>query len=399
MDPDHTKQPSRYPSSNQRRHHRPVTTANNAEGFVTIVSKSPPSRRELSAKGSNVVINNLLESSKGSLDERKSDDLVTTSNFMNSSSGGSTSHSHIHTDGSNKGRLERPRQREVGKVKPIRIIPPQNLNEEEGKEKVLAILKSSSAWEGSVDNQRDGDHEDDGFEVQQEEFKESMETPEKMFISASEMGHKKYYLDRATAEEGKDQKPKVLLLQEGEISKEDELGSNKGESERGDESMKKGKGKQEEDLVGSQSTMSISSESLILKPSSMNLFSMSSSSSSERVKVIVRCRPMSKKELGQGHECVVTVNRESGEIEVKRPQSTTSTHSLYNNSGNIPDVKLFSFDSVYDQRIPQKQLYDDAFRPLVDSVLEGYNGTIFAYGKSIYSSNQLMTNTIIEFII
>lgn len=33
-------------------------------------------------------------------------------------------------------------------------------------------------------------------------------------------------------------------------------------------------------------------------------------------------------------------------------------------------------------RISQKKLYDDAFRPLVDSVLEGYNGTIFAYGKT-----------------
>jgi kinesin family protein 3/17 len=30
----------------------------------------------------------------------------------------------------------------------------------------------------------------------------------------------------------------------------------------------------------------------------------------------------------------------------------------------------------------QKDLYDETFRPLVDSVLQGYNGTIFAYGQT-----------------
>lgn len=30
----------------------------------------------------------------------------------------------------------------------------------------------------------------------------------------------------------------------------------------------------------------------------------------------------------------------------------------------------------------QKDLYDETFRPLVESVLQGYNGTIFAYGQT-----------------
>lgn len=30
----------------------------------------------------------------------------------------------------------------------------------------------------------------------------------------------------------------------------------------------------------------------------------------------------------------------------------------------------------------QKDLFQETFRPLVDSVLEGYNGTIFAYGQT-----------------
>lgn len=30
----------------------------------------------------------------------------------------------------------------------------------------------------------------------------------------------------------------------------------------------------------------------------------------------------------------------------------------------------------------QQELYDETFRPLVDSVLDGFNGTIFAYGQT-----------------
>lgn len=30
----------------------------------------------------------------------------------------------------------------------------------------------------------------------------------------------------------------------------------------------------------------------------------------------------------------------------------------------------------------QKDLYDESFKPLVNSVLQGYNGTIFAYGQT-----------------
>ncbi len=30
----------------------------------------------------------------------------------------------------------------------------------------------------------------------------------------------------------------------------------------------------------------------------------------------------------------------------------------------------------------QRELYEETFRPLVQSVLEGFNGTIFAYGQT-----------------
>ena len=44
--------------------------------------------------------------------------------------------------------------------------------------------------------------------------------------------------------------------------------------------------------------------------------------------------------------------------------------------------KLFSFDGVYFVEDTTKQIYEEICFPLVDSVLEGFNGTIFAYGQT-----------------
>ena len=40
----------------------------------------------------------------------------------------------------------------------------------------------------------------------------------------------------------------------------------------------------------------------------------------------------------------------------------------------------FVFDHVFNLESTQKQVYDAAAKPIIDSVLEGFNGTIFAYG-------------------
>lgn len=43
---------------------------------------------------------------------------------------------------------------------------------------------------------------------------------------------------------------------------------------------------------------------------------------------------------------------------------------------------MFTFDAVYDWNSKQSDIYDDMVRPLVCSVLDGFNGTIFAYGQT-----------------
>ena len=42
----------------------------------------------------------------------------------------------------------------------------------------------------------------------------------------------------------------------------------------------------------------------------------------------------------------------------------------------------FKFSHVFDQESSQQDIYNVAARPILDSVLKGYNGTIMAYGQT-----------------
>ncbi|MBN3302657.1 KIF3B protein, partial [Amia calva] len=98
---------------------------------------------------------------------------------------------------------------------------------------------------------------------------------------------------------------------------------------------------------------------------------LSKMKSSESVKVVVRCRPMNDKEVAANFERVVSVDVKLGQVSVKNSRGASNEHP-----------KMFTFDSVYDWNSKQVELYDETFRPLVDSVLLGFNGTIFAYGQT-----------------
>lgn len=57
-------------------------------------------------------------------------------------------------------------------------------------------------------------------------------------------------------------------------------------------------------------------------------------SNSECIKVAIRCRPMSKKEIQDNRECVVRMIPEKGEVVIQK------------SSDEVP--KIFTFDKVYD---------------------------------------------------
>ncbi|KNC29107.1 hypothetical protein FF38_14528 [Lucilia cuprina] len=91
----------------------------------------------------------------------------------------------------------------------------------------------------------------------------------------------------------------------------------------------------------------------------------------ENVRVVVRARPMDKNELQAGALSVIKIDKLKRAITVVKPNATT----------NEPP-KNYYFDNVFDGESSQLDLYVDTARPIVEKVLEGYNGTILAYGQT-----------------
>lgn len=95
--------------------------------------------------------------------------------------------------------------------------------------------------------------------------------------------------------------------------------------------------------------------------------------------MVVRCRPLSEKEKQEKEIKVVKVNCERGTIQLHRPPVTPPSSQA---NGNEDNVKIYTFDTVYDCDSKQEEIYADVCHPLVESVLNGFNGTIFAYGQT-----------------
>jgi len=91
----------------------------------------------------------------------------------------------------------------------------------------------------------------------------------------------------------------------------------------------------------------------------------------ECVRVVVRVRPLNSKERQDGHEVVAVPDEENATISLKNPDGSESEQP-----------KMFTFDQVYGPKAQQKQIYDRTAAAIVESVCEGYNGTIFAYGQT-----------------
>mmetsp|Transcript_26448 Transcript_26448/g.39265 ORF Transcript_26448/g.39265 Transcript_26448/m.39265 type:complete len:530 (+) Transcript_26448:153-1742(+) len=92
--------------------------------------------------------------------------------------------------------------------------------------------------------------------------------------------------------------------------------------------------------------------------------------SNECIQVVVRMRPFNTKEKNEGRQGIVDMDMELNQVAIKNPD----------NSDAPP--KVFTFDSVYDGSTQQRAFYEESCFGLIESVLEGFNGTIFAYGQT-----------------
>ncbi|XP_051170782.1 kinesin-like protein KIF3B isoform X2 [Leptopilina boulardi] len=120
------------------------------------------------------------------------------------------------------------------------------------------------------------------------------------------------------------------------------------------------------------STMEKSDNQLKISKKRVSRSLISSDGGTQCVQVVVRCRPMDEKESNRGFSRVVDVVPSRGVVEIRNPREDPSRDN----------VKVFTFDAVYDGQSSQQDLYEETVRPLVSSVLDGFNGTIFAYGQT-----------------
>ena len=57
---------------------------------------------------------------------------------------------------------------------------------------------------------------------------------------------------------------------------------------------------------------------------------------------------------------------------------------------------IFNFDHVFNFTTPQAEIYRVAGKPVIESVLEGFNGTIFAYGQTSSGKTHTMQGPSID---
>lgn len=94
--------------------------------------------------------------------------------------------------------------------------------------------------------------------------------------------------------------------------------------------------------------------------------------SEESVRVVVRCRPLNGREKAMNCGVVVQTVTEAGQVQLARPGA----------GGDAEPPKKFTFDGAYGMDSNSQMIYEDLGFPLIESVLDGYNGTVFAYGQT-----------------
>ena len=90
----------------------------------------------------------------------------------------------------------------------------------------------------------------------------------------------------------------------------------------------------------------------------------------ECIQVVVRCRPMNKKENDEKRNSIINVDCESRTVTIQNPDNTNEVS------------KTFTYDATYDDKTQQRVFYDESCFSVIEGTLEGFNSTIFAYGQT-----------------
>ena len=103
-------------------------------------------------------------------------------------------------------------------------------------------------------------------------------------------------------------------------------------------------------------------------------------SKSANVKVYCRIRPENEKEKQSGMKtCITPTSENSVKIITEAVGVDTGKDSSKNKSENF---QTFTYDSVFPPETEQEKIFNVVAKPLINSALEGINGTLFCYGQT-----------------
>ncbi|KAK3991343.1 kinesin heavy chain [Cladorrhinum sp. PSN332] len=102
-------------------------------------------------------------------------------------------------------------------------------------------------------------------------------------------------------------------------------------------------------------------------------------SNANSIKVVARFRPQNRVEIESGGQPIVSFQgQDTCTVDSKEAQGS------------------FTFDRVFDMSCKQADIFDFSIKPTVDDILNGYNGTVFAYGQTGAGKSYTMMGTNID---
>ncbi len=93
-----------------------------------------------------------------------------------------------------------------------------------------------------------------------------------------------------------------------------------------------------------------------------------------RIRVVIRKRPINSKEINQNQRDVVTADGWN-QVSIHEPKVKVDLTKY-------TDLHTFKFDHVFNEQSDNQEIYQYAAKPLIRSVFEGKNCTVFAYGQT-----------------
>ena len=127
---------------------------------------------------------------------------------------------------------------------------------------------------------------------------------------------------------------------------------------------------------------SIEDNSDDISPKQMESIDDISNAKNTSIKVVCRFRPLNEKE----HEIEKESTNEGTQL-----INFLSNSQLQFTSLSESQTYNFNFDNIFPPNTTQSEIYDSSAKEIISSVLNGYNGTIFAYGQTSSGKTYTMT--------